>query len=39
MAVRLLHFAFGYLMIALGLFMLVGFIAYVGLLTFTPWLG
>jgi cytochrome b subunit of formate dehydrogenase len=37
MAMRLLHFAFGYAIIALGLFMLVGFIAYVGLLRFTPW--
>lgn len=39
LAVRLLHLAFGYAMIALGVFLLVGFIAYVGLLRFMPWPG
>jgi cytochrome b subunit of formate dehydrogenase len=39
LAMRLLHFAFGYALIVLGLFMLVGFIAYVGLLRFTPLFG
>jgi cytochrome b subunit of formate dehydrogenase len=36
LGMRLLHFAFGYSIIALGLFLLAGFLAYAGLLTFTP---
>ncbi len=34
-AIRLLHITFGYVMIALGLFLVVSFIAHVGLLKFT----